>query len=159
MGSGTALAVAGTEVLIQECGDEQCQRRWADLVSGRTVRTAPPDDRRWLEVGEPIIPGHAAPIDTVGPDDSQLLVATRPIDALESDPDIGLLRVDVATFTTGAVPLSDGFGPGDLATWSRDGRFVVVIQGNDVVTVDLETGIAERNPDLIPDVYFILAAG
>jgi len=46
----------------------------------------------------------------------------------------------------------------NLASWSRDGRSIVVISRNDVIVIDLETGQATDYTNLIPQGFFVLAA-
>jgi len=157
IGSGTLVAIAGDETLVQRCNDTSCARRWVDAVTGAT-RDAGTDNRVWVSVAGPSIPGHSTPLPSASPGGEQILVGTRSLDQGSSDPLTEWLRVDVATNETERVPLTTEPVPA-LATWSRDGRFVVVIGSDAVQVVDLATEVVASYEALVPDGFFVLAAG
>jgi hypothetical protein len=158
LGTGTVVAIAGDEILIQECGAGECSRRWGDLETGRTTRVLDTDRLAWAAPTGPIIPGHAAPLTTTSPDHSQILVTATPPGHADNPDSVELLRVDVATMATEPVPLPHGVQPG-LATWARDGNSIIVLWRNDITVAHLPTGRVDHHPNLIPDGYFILATG
>ena len=157
MGPGSAVVVAGPKVLVQTCDGGRCVRAWKTVAEPSSLLTGPPDERVWFDVGGPVIPGHSAPLSAASPEGRQVLVGSRPAD--DSEADVELLRVEVTTMNSQVVPVPGGLTSGALATWSRDGRHVVVVDGNDVVVADTQTGQVDRHPAIVPDGFFILAAG
>lgn len=156
-GTGTVVAIAGNEVLLQQCDEQECSRHWADLSTGRT-RNGSSSEWSWAAPAGPIIPGHSAALPTESPGGDQILILATPVSATSDSSSLELRRVDVQTLNHEDVQVPPDISP-VLATWSRDGRSVVVVSGNDIAAVDLTTGRASSHKSLIPDGFFVLAAG
>ncbi len=125
IGPGRAVA-AGGDVVARVVCEPDC-RLEVGSVDGSSSRTvAPPTGGSWRSVGGPPIPSDASPLPTVSPDGTQVLVA------IGDGPDVAVAVVDVATGS--ATVVAEAAEP--VATWSRDGRRVVVFTGRDAILVD-----------------------
>lgn len=101
----------------------------------------------WSSVGGPVIPAESPPAKT-GADDYLVLLG---------DASVGSLVVIEASGAASVIYETDS-GP-SLASWSRDGGWVVVVEGLSVTLVSREDGSVEPLGDLIPDGHFVLSAG
>lgn len=123
-----------------------------------------PSDGTWIRVGGPIIPSDSMPLPTASPDGTRLLVRLgHALDVNGVPASSQLMVVDLATGETAAIA---EYGPETpLATWSRDGRWVVTFHYVEENRIDV-TVIEVADPvntftyeDLIPDGQFPMAAG
>ncbi|HEX9644386.1 MAG TPA: hypothetical protein VGC11_10355 [Acidimicrobiia bacterium] len=162
LGSGRAIA-AGPDAVVRvvcESNRPECNPRNSELVISRPdgseqVVVTKPQDGNWVTVGEPYIPNEAMPLQTVSPDASTLLVGfSQELDV--NGVSTSLLAVDLMAGTVGG-QLSAGL---PLATWSHDGRWIALIEGDNVRLIDVadpESSIELL--DIIPPDHFALAAG
>ena len=155
LGAGELLLVAADEVLTQTCASNVCTRSWVEVLTGRARVVDTNRGERWSSFGGPVIPGQSARLTPLSPDGTQVLVTVASID----DPGATeLRRVDVRTGAHAVIASPDDT-PLAVATWSRDGRHVVTLRGaGEVAITDLRSNTTQV-ADMIPDGYFILAAG
>ncbi len=125
IGPGRAVAAGGDVVARVVCGPD-CRLEVGSVDGSSSRIVAPPRGGSWRGAGGPSIPSDASPLPTVSPDGSQVLVA------IGDGPDVAVAVVDVATGS--ATILAEAAEP--VATWSQDGRRVVVFTGRDALLVD-----------------------
>lgn len=118
-----------------------------------------PGPGAWDAVGGPGIPSDAMPLQTVSPDGSMLLVALFEAPDVNGTPAKStLFVVDLETNVTTTIDHYEG--PPPLATWSRDGQWIVLIDNRDIELIrlsDPEDRFAL--PGVVPEEHWVLAAG
>ncbi|MEX0797725.1 MAG: hypothetical protein WD274_13650 [Acidimicrobiia bacterium] len=140
---GTALSVSWHGVVILR-PDGSLILTDARLEDPRPVEK--PGEGIWASVGGPVVPATSPPIRTGG--DRYLVML--------ADGSAGSLVVIDAL---GVATIIDEVSGAPLASWSRDGRWVVVVEGSSVTLVSREDGSVVPLGDLIPDSHFVLTAG
>lgn len=114
----------------------------------------------WFEVGGPGIPSEAMPLQTVSPDGSRLLVGIADsLDVNRTPRSSTLFSMDLETGV--ATTIDRWSGPGTpLATWSRDGQWIVLVDNQDITLISL-TDPENRFtlPGVVPEEHWVLAAG
>jgi len=117
------------------------------------IQVEKPSAGAWVSVGGPVVPAHSPPVRT-GQDDYLLMLA--------DDPDKGpggaghLVVVDAAGRATAIHELSPG---SHLASWSRAGDWVVVVEDSAVELVSVADGSTTQLGGLIPESFWVLTAG
>lgn len=118
-----------------------------------------PGPGAWDAVGGPGIPSDAMPLQTVSPDGSMLLVALIEAPDVNGTPAKStLFVVDLETNVTTTIDHYEG--PPPLATWSRDGQWIVLIDNRDIELIS-RTDPQNRFtlPSVVPEEHWVLAAG
>lgn len=118
----------------------------------------------WTPVGGPLGPSEAMPLNTISPDGTRLVIRLGSgLDANGVPTSSALVAVDLATGE--AVVVAENQSETPLATWSRDGEWIVTIDYIAENRIDISV-IQSDDPDntftyddLIPDNHFPLAAG
>ena len=167
VGPGRAIAASPTTILRLICpaNNSGCDlHRNNELVLSdpdgtdqRTVRRS--FDGTWMPVGGPSIPSDAMSLQTVSPDGSRLLIILgKDLDVNGLPARSELLIVDIDDGTTRVMAEFRGRTP--LATWSHDGQWMAILEGNDIRLINVtnpETVITLAR--VIPQDHFPLAAG
>jgi hypothetical protein len=104
----------------------------------------------WVSVGEPVEPATSSPVRT-GQDDYLLMLADK------GQAGVGdLIVVDAA----GRASVIYEFSPGThLASWSRAGDWVVVVEDSAVTLISVVDGSTTPLGNLIPESHRVLTAG
>lgn len=177
LGPGMATA-AGDSLAIIDCPHERTDGNcYINAVTGEPqnalyrldIDTATRDsiDRpvtgTWFDVDGPIIPSDSMPLSSVSADGDRLLAGLAPRFDIHGMPqEATLLEVDLVDGTSRT--LQEPFG-NLMATWSRDGKWVVTFEIEDEGPIDV-TVINAAEPDvtftyenLIPSGQYPLATG
>jgi hypothetical protein len=114
------------------------------------IRVEKPGAGEWAPVGE-VASAPSPPVIT-GADRYLVMLAE------ESDGDSAgdLVMIDSSGVATRIYELSKG---SHVATWSRDGNWVAVVEGLSVTLVAIEDGTSAPLGDLIPESHVVLTAG
>lgn len=166
VGSGMALAASSDRIARLACPADQVDcDPFSDM--NRLVITDPdgtnpveaegPFEGVWRSVGGPAIPSDSMPLQTISPAGVEMLVSISPT--------VDINATQIAPILV-AVNLADGSSRriadvgSTVAAWSRDGQWIVVISGRDVMLIDADDPdqVIEL-PDLIPEDFWPLAAG
>ena len=117
------------------------------------IQVEKPSAGAWVPVGGPVVPAHSPPVRT-GQDEYLLMLAD---DADKGPVGIGnLVVVDAAGRATAIHELSPG---SHIASWSRAGDWVVVVENSAVKLVSVADGSTTQLGELIPESYWVLTAG
>lgn len=119
----------------------------------RPVPVDKPGDGAWVSVGGPIIPAASPPART-GTDRYLVMLAHEPGKGEISAGD--LVVVDGVGTATAIYQLREG---SHLASWSRDGDWIVVVEDSSVTLVSVSDGSIVPLGGLIPDSHWVLTAG
>jgi hypothetical protein len=117
------------------------------------IQVQKPSAGVWVSVGGPVVPAISPPVRT-GQDDYLLMLA--------DDPDEGpvgaghLVVVDAAGRGTAIHELSPA---SHIASWSRAGDWVVVVEDSAVKLVSVAGGSTTQLGELIPESFWVLTAG
>jgi hypothetical protein len=124
-----------------------------DASLGGLIQVEKPSAGVWVSAGGPVVPAISPPVRT-GQDDYLLMLAD---DADKGTVGAGnLVVVDAAGRATAIHELSPG---SHLASWSRAGDWVVVVEDSAVELVSVADGSTTQLGDLIPESYWVLTAG
>lgn len=143
---GTALSVGWNGVAVLG-PDGSLNLFDARLEDPRRVQK--PGEGAWASVGGPVVPAESPPARTGG--DDYLVLLADSADGKSG----GLVIVDDSGATKTIYEVSGA----PLASWSRDGGWVVIVEGSSVTLVSIDDGSVVALGDLIPDSYFVLTAG
>lgn len=169
VGEGSAVAASNDVVVRLSCpqGRSGCDlSRINELVLSRPDgggfedQVIPkPLPGTWFATGGPSIPMDSMPLSTVSPDGSMLLIGIgQDLDVNENPDPLTLFVVDLIDGS--AVPIAEFDGVVPLTTWSHDGKWIVLIDGSDVRLINMANPDSVISlPDIIPDGYFVMAAG
>lgn len=141
---GAALSVGWNGVAILRADGSLIL---ADAHLENPVSVEKPGVGAWAPVGGPVIPADSPPART-GADGYLVLMA---------DGNAGSLVVIEASGVASVIYETDSASP--LASWSRDGGWVVVVEDSSVTLVSPEDGSVVPLGDLIPDSHYVLTAG
>jgi hypothetical protein len=144
---GTALSVGWNgAAIVQPDGSLVV----ADATLDDLVRVEKPSEGEWVSVGE--VASSSSPPVITGADRYLVMLAE------ESDRDSAgdLVMIDSSGLATSIFELSEGT---HVASWSRDGNWVVVVEGLSVTLVSMRDGTRAPLGDLIPESHVVLAAG
>jgi hypothetical protein len=147
---GTALSVGwnGAAILLP---DGSLAVTDASLENPTQVEK--PGEGEWSSMGGPVVPANSPPART-GTDRYLVMLAS---DAGQGGLSAGnLIVVDAAGVATTIFELSQG---SHLASWSRAGDWVVVVEGSTVTLVSVDDGSTAPLGDLIPNEHWVLTAG
>jgi len=144
--SGVALSVGWQSIAIAL---EDASLVVTDASLGSPVEVAPPEPGVWASVGGPLIPAEAPPVVTGA---EQLLVA------LVDGENQGAMLVAVGS---NGVALSVYQVPDNqfLASWSRDGDWIVVVEQDGVTLVPSDGGDPVDVGDVVPSDHWVLSIG
>ncbi len=166
IGPGIPIAASPSSILMLVCSsdDAECDRGGElttfDHDGNPGLIVERPAGGVWQTVGGPAIPSESMPLPAVSPDGAKLVMS------IGVDPDENgvptssrLVVIDLATGSTREVAAFDDVGF-PLATWSGDGEWIVLIDGNDLQLVDAEEPATTLDlPDAFPIDHFALSAG
>lgn len=156
------IGVTGNYVISQSCDDDGCSRtsHYLGLPSGAYSKTSAEDGQfEYQPVAGPIWPPETGRLEAASPGGKYLLVK-RVVYGSSDDSWHDLALFDATTKRATSLVTSEQFPDLNDATWSRDGRHVVIVSGDtDLATIDLETGAVAEHTDVIPEGLEILAAG
>lgn len=158
--TGNAITATSSMLvrLVCDAAEADCDLLLSDSNGGNQLTVDRPTPGGWYRIGGPAIPTESAPLPTISPDGSGMLIATDLGGGDEGSRNLALWVVDLADGTTHRVATLEA--PMPVATWSRDGRWIVVIDGLDLLLIDADdpaTTLAIRGA--IPEDHFPLAAG
>lgn len=169
---GYAVATGATRILWLACpldGQTLAERPptgpdcelWTSNTDGTDeVPVNKNPDAEWVQVGGPDSPVDSGPLPVVSPDGRWALAALgHDLDENRQPASRSLVRVDLLS---GEVePIIEPTAPGPLvATWSRDGRWIVTIRSRDLLVIDTrDTTVTVPIPDVLPADSTLLAAG
>jgi len=144
--SGTALSVGWESVAIAQ---DDGSLVLANAMLGSPVEVAPPEPGVWASVGGPLIPSEAPPVATGA---EQLLVAL-----VDGENQRAML---VAVGSNGVARSvyqvsNDEF----VASWSRDGDWIVVVDQDGVTLVPSDGGDPVDVGDVVPSDHWVLSIG
>lgn len=155
LGHGEVLAVLDSGAIIVRCQDLPV--RCTLSVGDEDVELDLPEGGRWTSPGGYAIPTLSRPLSTVSPDGSGVLISRQHEGDGHNVPST-LYRLDFETGELTEIASQDDIFR--LATWSRDGGWIVTIAGSDIVLYDWCTpGNSVTLPDAIPEGHRVLAAG
>lgn len=164
VGDGSAIAATSTAVLRLICADPRrdCGLWLTDLESGDDILVPSPGEGVWRSLGGPSVPTEAGPLDVASPDDRFALVGLADhLDVNGKPRRTQVVLVDLHRATAEVVHETETGWP--TATWSRDGRRVVLLDHRDtavdIVVIDPQTGSTRRYEGVIPDRHWVMAAG
>lgn len=160
VGTGTAIAATSSILVRMVCDatEADCDLLLSDSQGGNTVTVDRPTPGGWYPIGGPAIPTESPPLPTISPDGYRLLIATDLGGADEGSRNLALWVLDMADGTTHGVANLEV--PMPVATWSRDGRWIVVIDERDLLLIDADDPATTLSiPGAIPDDHYPLAAG
>lgn len=173
VGQGLAIAASSNTIAVLVCpaNDANCELHETNelaltkLDSGEQIEvTKPAAAGAWRNVGGPMVPSDAMPLQTVSPDGSTLLVSLGlSLDVNGTPAESSLLAVDITDGNARILADFDGSTP--LATWSADGEWVALIERVDADRIDIRLiNFADPNQtilieDAIPSGHFPFAAG
>jgi hypothetical protein len=158
VGPGRAIATAADVIVRMVCTPERPET--CDLVVGNADGSPiGANIETWSPVEGPSIPNPAMPLQPISPDNRTMLVA------FGKDPDLNgtpaesvLYAVDLQTGSGRTIAtFTDGY---PIATWSADGRWIAVINRQDITLYDGDdpaTSFTVENA--IPDGHYPIAAG
>lgn len=155
VGNGWAIAASPTRIVRTSNGELVI----SDPDGGNQVQVTKPIEGTWIDLGGPMVPSDAMPLQTVSPDGSQLAVSIgQDLDANGNPAYSELIAVDLSDGSTRTLSQFDERTP--YATWSSDGEWIALLGREDI------TLISATNPnniqsleDVIPDEHYPLAAG
>jgi hypothetical protein len=147
---GTALSVGWSGAAIVRADGSLIV---TDAGLGNPVHVEKPSEGEWVSVGGPVMPATSPPART-GQDDYLVMLANEPDKGQLSAGN--LMVVDAAG---GATSIHE-FSPGShLASWSRGGDWVVVVEDSSVTLISVVDGSTTPLGDLIPELHGVLTAG
>jgi hypothetical protein len=129
-------------------------------VDGESSRDLPmPVPGEWSEVGGPGGPSDAMPLHTVTTDGSQFLIAIADsLDVNRVPRSSTLFSIDLETGVASMIAELPGGTP--LATWSRDGEWIMLVRQQDIELIR-RSDPTDRFllPGVVPADHWVLAAG
>lgn len=160
VGAGVAFAAAEGNIarLVCTSASPECAAGNNELlvtdIHGNDERPVlPPRPGAWIPVGRPPTPTQSASIQTLSPDGSRLLIGHR---QEGRDASTRLIVVDLDEGTHKTLGQFDDMPPSPawpLATWSRDGRWIVLLFEREIRLIDA------ANPDNTATLTDALPAG
>ncbi len=156
LGPGVAIATWENHVVLTPRDGSEIIIRNLDDDTERNVTI--PEAGTWSDVGGPAIPSTAQPLPGVSTDGRLLVANTGPErDAAGEATTSALYAIDL---TTGQPIRLAEFGDwAPLATWSKDGNWVLLVRGRDLELLDPADGTTIYLPEAVPDEHFVLGAG
>ena len=153
---GQAVATWNSFVVLQRPNSNDLVIR--DLRDASEVLVPGSAGWRWSSVGGPSIPSTAQPLPTVSINGQLLISLEGPEFGLNGIPTSSSIYIlDLQTGATSVLEHFDGGSP--LATWSRDGEWVLTIQDGDFKLQNPTTDQTIHVTDPIPEEHFVLGAG
>lgn len=158
---GAAVAVSGSTALIELCepGPPRggCE---LDLVDTRTSvrrRVERPVAGAWGSASGPVVTGEHTPWSTTAPD-GRILATIDLQEQLEPKPsESHLVIIDPEQ---GDATVAASFdGPAPPATWDRDGRHIVLVDGPNLTILDPAADTTSVLRDLLPSDHHAIAVG
>lgn len=155
VGTGWAIAASPTRIARTTNGELFI----SDPDGGNQLQVTKPIEGTWIDLGGPMAPSSAMPLQTVSPDGSQLAVSIgQDLDANGNPAYSELLAVDLDDGSTRTLSQFDGRTP--YATWSSDGEWVALLGREDITLINApDPNNIQSLEDVIPDEHFPLAAG
>ena len=155
VGTGLAIAASPTRIARMSNGDLVI----SDPDGGNQVQVAKPFEGTWIDLGGPMVPSDAMPLQTVSPDGSELVVSiSQDLDANGNPAYSELIAVDLSDGSTRTLSQSDGRTP--CATWSSDGEWIALLGRDDITLVNAtDPNNIQSLEDVIPDEHYPLAGG
>jgi hypothetical protein len=152
---GRALAVSSSRIVFLR--GESLVIGSAD--GGGSHEVPRPDPGTWLDVGGPGLPSDAMPLQVMSPDGSRLLVAIGDALDVKGTPETSTLySIDLDTNATTAIARFQGAPP--LATWSRDGQWIILVDIRDLTVISrTDPSNTYSLPGIVPEGHWVLAAG
>jgi hypothetical protein len=141
---GTALSVGWDGAVVRTPAGDLVV---TDPSLGSSVPVTAPGEGEWASVGRQDIPLAAPPIPTAG--DSYLVTFANP--AADSS-SLVVVAPDGTATTLAAV------GKNAVATWSRDGNWIALVDGREVSLVSLDGEVIELGA-LVPEDHWVITAG
>jgi hypothetical protein len=167
IGGGRAFAANSDRIVLWACpGDSPgcVLHRTNELVlagaDGIDRVTIPkPAPGTWLWVGGPGGPSDAMPLQTITPDGSTLLFAIGDALDVNGTPETSTLYgIHLETTETTAIAHFQGRPP--LATWSRDGQWIILVDIRDLTVISrTDPSNTYSLPGVVPEDHWVVAAG
>ncbi len=155
VGTGWAIAASPTRIARLSNGELVI----SDPDGGNQVQVTKPIEGIWIDLGGPMVPSDAMPLQTVSPDGSQLAVSiSQDLDANGNPAYSELIAVDLSDGSTRALSQFEGRTPN--ATWSSDGEWVALLGPGDITLINTtDPAHTQSLEDVIPDEHYPLAVG
>lgn len=155
VGIGWAIAASPTRIARMSDGDLVI----SDPDGGNRVQVTKPIEGTWIDLGGPMVPSDAMPLQTVSPDGSQLAVSIgQDLDVNGKPAYSELIAVDLSNGSTRTLAQFDGRTPN--ATWSSDGEWIALLGPEDIILINTtDPSNTQSLEDVIPDDHYPLAAG
>ena len=147
---GTALSVGWNGVVILRPDGSLIV---TDGHLANLIEVDKPGDGKWVSVGGPVVPATSPPART-GADRYLVMLANEADEGNVSSGD--LIVIDRGGVASTIYEISHG---SHLASWSRGGDWVVVLEGSAVTLVSLDDGSTTALGDLIPEEHWVLTVG
>lgn len=155
VGNGWAIAASPTRIARTANGELVI----SDPDGDNQVQVTKPIEGSWIDLGGPMVPSDAMPLQTVSPDESQLAVSIgQDLDANGNPPYSELIAVDLSDGSTRTLSQFNGRTPN--ATWSADGEWIALLSPDDITLINAtDPNNTQSLEDVIPDYHYPLAAG
>lgn len=163
---GQAVGVGPDTILRLECanGHRDCDLHVTSAIDGDDRLVEPPIPGQWRSVSGPFVPSDTMPLNVVSPDGSRALISIgQDLDVNGTPARSTLVQVDLEDGSTWPLWSFDGGPPG--ATWSRDGRWIVLMKGSNITLRGApgEGGFGLEDvfvlEGVVPDDHYVFAAG
>ena len=154
---GTGWAIAAGPSRIARTTDGEL------VISGpdgsNEVQVTKSFEGTWVDLGGPMVPSDAMPLQTVAPDGSELLVSLgRDLDVNGKPAYSELVAVDLDDGSTRSIAQYDGRTP--FATWSSDGQWIALLGPDDITLINAtDPNNVHSLEGVVPDEHYPLAAG
>ena len=154
---GTGWAIAASPTRIARMGNGELVI--SDPDGGNEVQVTKPIEGTWIDLGGPMVPSDAMPLQTVSPDGSQLAVSiSQDLDANGKPAYSELIAVDLNDGSTQTLAQLDG--PTPNVTWTSDGEWVALLGPEDITLINTtDPNNTQSLQGVIPREHYPLAAG
>jgi len=155
VGNGWAIAASPTRIVRTNDGELII----SDPDGSNQAQVTKPIEGTWINLGGPMVPSDAMPLQTVSPDGSQLAVSiSQELDANGNPAYSELIAVDLNDGSTRTLAQFDGLTPN--ATWSTDGQWIALLGPEDITLVNTtDPNNTHSLEGVIPREHYPLAAG
>jgi len=155
VGTGWAIAASPTRIARMNSGELVI----SDPDGSNQVQVTKPFEGTWIDLGGPMVPSSAMPLQTVSPDGSQLAVSiSQDLDANGKPVYSELIAVDLNDGSIRTLAQFDG--PTPYTTWTSDGEWVALLGPDDITLINAtDPNNTQSLEDVVPDEHYPLAAG
>jgi hypothetical protein len=155
VGTGWAIAASPTRIVRTSDGELVI----TDPDGSNEIQVTRPIEGTWIDLGGPMVPSDAMPLQTVSPDGSQLAVSiSQDLDVNGKPAYSELIAVDLNDGSTQILAQFDG--PTPNATWSTDGQWIALLGPEDITLINAtDPNNTQSLHGVIPREHYPLAAG